>query len=383
MIKTRLKYCVYDPDRFGNDRYYIRKPGHKKVRIRETFEDGQGNITEAFFAAYRAALAAMDAVPLAKKEPLREDTFEWLVNQYYRSAKFQKLGKSTQREKRSVLDRYCETAGARPYKAMQKDDVEKSQAKRKDTPGAADNLVKVLRAMFNWAMHDVKPPLMTHNPAVGISKVNTESEGFYTWTPADVEQYREHYPLGTTARLALEIMLNIGARISDAAKLGPPHQTGVWLRFTAEKNKVRKPKRIEVKMLPELRKAIETTKIGTFTFLITDYGLPFTKAGLGGRMRDWCDAAGLPECTSHGLRKAAAVEHAENMSTAPEMCALFGWDKLETAEVYIRKAREKTMAGNAIERLEERRKSKSVPLFEDENASETITEENDGKSRPR
>ena len=39
MIKTRLKYCIFDPDPNGNDRYYVRKPGHRKIRIKETFKD--------------------------------------------------------------------------------------------------------------------------------------------------------------------------------------------------------------------------------------------------------------------------------------------------------------------------------------------------------
>jgi hypothetical protein len=44
-------YLISDTDRHGNVRLYVRKPGCTKVRIRE--EPG----TEAFFAAYTAALA--------------------------------------------------------------------------------------------------------------------------------------------------------------------------------------------------------------------------------------------------------------------------------------------------------------------------------------
>jgi hypothetical protein len=51
------------------------------------------------------------------------------------------------------------------------------------------------------------------------------------------------------------------------------------------------------------------------------------------KMNDWFDAAGLPHCSSHGLRKAAAVIPAENGATAPELCAIFGWSELETAEI--------------------------------------------------
>jgi hypothetical protein len=46
--------------------------------------------------------------------------------------------------------------------------------------------------------------------------------------------------------------------------------------------------------------------------LVKDLGLAFTINGLGNKVRDWCDAAGLPQCSSHGLRKAAAVILAEN-----------------------------------------------------------------------
>lgn len=376
MIKTRLKYCVYDPDPRGNDRYYVRRPGHKKIRIKERFEDGQGNITEAFMKAYFAALASMTETAVVKKERPREDTFEWLVNRYYRSAAFLKLGKTTQREKRSILDRYCETAGKRPFRAMKKEDVEKSQAKRAGTPGAADNLVKVLRTLFNWAISE---KLMTHNPAVAISKIN-KSEGFHTWTEAEVEQYRRTHALGTMARLALEIMVNIGARISDAALLGPPHDIGGVLSFIQQKNRHRKPKRVEVKMFSALSDALAVTKTGAFTYLLTEYGQPFTKAGLGNKMRDWCEAAGLPHCSSHGLRKRAAVEHAEGGSSAMEMCAVFGWDKLETAETYIRAAQQRAMSNNAISRIEEQRRLKNVSLSGVSDRTETKNGKSDGKS---
>jgi hypothetical protein len=56
MIKTRLTYCVYDPDHRGNARYYVRKPGHKKIRIREKFEDRDGRITPEFMKAYFEAM---------------------------------------------------------------------------------------------------------------------------------------------------------------------------------------------------------------------------------------------------------------------------------------------------------------------------------------
>lgn len=46
-------------------------------------------------------------------------------------------------------------------------------------------------------------------------------------------------------------------------------------------------------------------------FLLTDTGAPFSRKGFGNKMRQWCDEAGLPACSAHGLRKAAARRFAE------------------------------------------------------------------------
>lgn len=382
MIKTRLRYCVYDPDPRGNARYYVRKKGHKKVRIHEKFDDDRGNITKAFMNAYWAALASIDNSEPSEQRGPRQDTFDWLVEQYFRSNEFKLLEFATQSDKRSVLARFCETAGSLPYKKLRQQDVMNSQLKRKATPGAADKLVKVLRALFNWAMKQ-NPPLATANPATGIKKLNAASEGFHTWTPNEIDKYRRHHPLGTTARLALEIMLNVGARVSDAAYIGRQHESGGELRFTARKNRKRKPTVIEVPMMADLVDALAQTKTGDFTYLVTEFGRPFTVNGLGNHMREWCNAAGLPQCSSHGLRKAAAVIFAESGASAPEMCAVFGWSKLETAETYIRKAQRRKMANNAYARLADYQRPKSVSLSRTKKENETNQGKKHGKSNTK
>ena len=49
-------------------------------------------------------------------------------------------------------------------------------------------------------------------------------------------------------------------------------------------------------------------ELGAATFLVTDHGKPFASAkSFGNKVWDWCDQAGLPHCTAHGLRKAGAT----------------------------------------------------------------------------
>lgn len=363
MIKTRLRYCVFDPDPNGNPRYYVRRPGHPKIRIKESFEDREGKITPAFMKAYFDALAALEGKKESPAKPPREKTFNWLVDQYFRSPEFGRFDPLTQADKRGVLNRYCATAGDLPFSELRKKDVERSRDKRGATPGAADKLVKYLRAMFKWA---IDKEHVSINPAVGISKIN-ESEGWHTWKIEEVKQYRDYYPIGTKARLALEIMLTVGARRSDACRIGRQHETdgGQWLTFVAWKgrNKIKTRKTISARVTPELRKALAATPVGETIYLLNDQNKAFTIAGFGNKMRDWCDAAGLPQCSAHGLRKASAVEMAESGATAPELCALFGWSKLETAEIYLRAARGRVMVENAFTRLDEFRNRKSVSVL--------------------
>jgi integrase len=201
------------------------------------------------------------------------------VDQYYRSNKFKGFDPATQADKRSVLNRFCQNVGELPYAALRKKDIEASQDRRRAIPAAADKLVKYLRALFVWA---IKEGHATFNPADGIERIH-ETIGWHTWSSEDVEQYRLHYALETKAQLSLEIFLNVGARISDAAWLGRQHEANGRLRFVAHKgrgkNKTRRT--IDIPVSPELRIALSTMPSGEM--IVTDAGRPFTTMGLGNR----------------------------------------------------------------------------------------------------
>lgn len=383
-MKTKLRHVVHDPDKRGNDRYYFRIKGRHKIRIRETFKDADGNITREFMAAYWAALTILksDEEPKKAQTP-REETFNWLFDKYYSSAAFKKFEADTQRDKRSVLGRFAEKAGELPYKKYRKEDMEKSQQARKDTPGAADKLVKVLRAVFNWAKNQ-KPALATHNPADGVAPINMRKGGFHTWEPNEIDQFRAHWAVGTIPRLAMEVMINIGARRSDAARIGPKNEfrrAGErWTRFTVYKGRNRYPVEMEARLTPELIEALEKTETGSDAYVTSSRGTPYTIESFGNAFSRWCGEADLPHCSSHGLRKAASVAYAESGATAPELCALFGWSNLKTAQIYIEKAEKRRMQANAFERKAAYEKRSSVPLFEPKKANETNEDKSDGKS---
>jgi len=76
-------------------------------------------------------------------------------------------------------------------------------------------------------------------------------------------------------------------------------------------------------------------------FLRNAKGKPFSREAFKDRFRVWCDQAGLPHCTSHGIRKAAASWWASQPGvTAIDLMDHFGFS-LRIAETYIKKRNQK------------------------------------------
>jgi integrase/recombinase XerD len=93
--------------------------------------------------------------------------------------------------------------------------------------------------------------------------------------------------------------------------------------------------------------------------LATARARPFTPSGFGNKFRDWCDQAGLPHCSAHGLRKATAARLAKRGATAHEIMAITGHCSLEEVERYTRAARQSKLADAAMKKF--KRRTKTVP----------------------
>ena len=65
-----------------------------------------------------------------------------------------------------------------------------------------------------------------------------------------------------------------------------------------------------------------------------------------------CDAAGLPQCSAHGLRKEAAAKLSELGCTAHEIMAITGHESIQEVERYTKAAEQKKLAKNAMVKLQ-------------------------------
>lgn len=346
-MDVSFRYVFEDVDRHGNVRvYFWRRPG-KKVRIHEPLG------SEAFARRYRELIDNAEPIPATENKPA-PGTFGWLVNRYLHSPALAAMDDSTRRNRRQTLLSCCNEPIAPgdsvafvgfPLERMTIKHLRILRDRKADTPGAAMNRVKALRALFSWSTaHETT----STNPARDLERPKLHSRGAVTWTMEDVKRFEDRHAVGTMARLALAILLYTGMRRSDAAQLGRQHIKDGWISKPQYKNRARKPKRIEIPLLQPLAEVIAATPSGHLTLLQTSQGNPFTIAGFGNWFRDRCREAGLDGLSAHGLRKAGATSAAERGATAHQLMAIFNWDSLSEAELYTKAAERKRMASDAM-----------------------------------
>jgi integrase len=196
------------------------------------------------------------------------------------------------------------------------------------------------------------------------AKPAIKSMGHMTWGDEQIAQYRNAHPIGTIARLGIELLLNVAARRGDAHQLGQQHFKAGKICWRPGKTLRSTGKVLSIAILPELRRAIDALpRNDSLTFLVNDYGKPFkSAAAFGNKFADWCVDAGLKSVLcpdgrtrnyrAHGLRKAACKALAHAGCTAPEIMAVSGHSTLAQVQIYIDEMERDRMADAAIQKLE-------------------------------
>lgn len=323
-MRRRLpKYVIEDVDRHGKIRVYFRRAGQRKVLL-----TGIPWTTE-FMDQYAAAMKGSGPVdpPGRRIATSLPNTWRWLVEGYFQSADYRRLDPTTRAARRRTLEATCQEPiykGAQllmsemPLAKFGKAAVVALRDRKLETPTAANATVKAIRAVFAWAIETETAGIKV-NPGEQVKYFKVSTEGHHTWTIDEVRQYEARHPIGTNARLALALLLYTGVRRSDVIRLGRQLINQGWLKFTTHKGREKHPIVVEIPILPALANVIDQTQTGHLTFLITHHGKPYTAGGFSTRMRDWCNEAGLPHCSAHGLRKAGATIAADNGATTKQL----------------------------------------------------------------
>jgi integrase/recombinase XerD len=369
MAEIKLDFVNSYIDRHGKPRHQFRRKGHKKVTIK-----GRPGSPE-FMAHYHELIEKTGGSPTIEigANRTKSGSVNALGVALYKHDVFTKgLAKETQRPWRRIIDHFREfkTPNGRVYGENTIATIQKKNIVaflEGKTANAKKNSLKAIRFLIRFAISQGE---LTHDPTEDIEVLKADgpkSSGHMTWLEPQIAQYRRRHTLGTVARLALELLLNIAARRHDAHLIGQQHIREGKLCWRPHKTLRTTGKQLSIRIIPSLQEALdampgEARADGVLAFLVNDYGNAFASAAaFGNKFADWCTAAGLKPVLcddgrtrnyrAHGLRKAALRALAHAGATGVELMAVSGHSSLDQVQVYIDEVEQELAADAAMTKL--------------------------------
>lgn len=205
-------------------------------------------------AAYQAALAKSASLEIGAGR-FRPKSIDELIASYLKNDAFTKaLAPETQRMRRNILDRFRTNHGAKLVATIEPRHIVGILEKKK--PYAQKNWLKTIRGLMLFA---IKENFRVDDPTARVSaaKPPVKSKGHMTWGDAQIAAYRERHPIGSTARLAIELLLNVAAWRGDAHKLGVQHIKQGKLEWRPHKTIRSTGRELSIRILPELQCALD------------------------------------------------------------------------------------------------------------------------------
>lgn len=205
--------------------------------------------------------------------------------------------------------------------------------------------VRALRALFSWANeaeeNDGQPDDWSQETQVSVK-----------WAPHLDRQGNSEVLRAAPAKVASASRARFAALYDRPPPGWRQHIRDGRVRFRQAKNEHRNPIDIHIPLHPALAESVAAAKVSTnMTFLLTEFGKPFTANGFGNKFKDWCRQADLPHCSAHDVREATSTALAESGATPHQIMAITGHQSLEEVERYTKAANRKKNAGAARAKL--------------------------------
>jgi integrase len=320
-------------DRNGKARFYFRRPGFKRLPLPGLPWSPQ------FMEAYEAALSGQTLqIGASRTKP---GTVSAAIIGYYYDQSFLALAPSTQRSLRNILERFRAEHGDKRIALLQRQHIITLLRSKKRF--AARDWLKAIRALMKYA---IEIGLRADNPATDVKLPNQKTDGYHSWTDAEIEQFEAHHGPSTKARLALNLLLYTGQRRGDVIRMGRQHIRDGVVHVRQQKTGIK----LAIPIHATLAAIIAETPTDHLTLLTTKTGKPFSAAGFGNWFRDRCNEAGLAHCAAHGLRKAAARRLAEAGCTMHEIASITGHASLSEIQRYTKAADQARLARAAMDK---------------------------------
>ena len=330
-------------DRHGKPRFYLRRAGFKKIPL-----PGLPWSPE-FMAAYEQALGSAQPVQ-AGNARVKPGTLRALAVSYFASLAFRTKKPGTQHAYRYIIERLCVEHGDKRPALLRREHVVKLITAHAEKPGMAYAVRRSLRALMQ---HAVEIGMRADDPTLGVRAIPIKTDGYHSWTEAEIAQFEARHPIGSRARLAFALLLYTGQRRSDVVPMGRQHVTDGQIVVRQQKT----GRTVWIPIHETLASIIAETPTSNLTFVVTEHGKPYTTGSFGGWFRDQCRMAGLDGCSAHGLRKAAARRLAEAGCSAHEIASITGHASLREIARYTEAADRRRLAVSAMAKIKIRTSS--------------------------
>lgn len=221
-------------------------------------------------------------------------------------------------------------------------------------PEAGNSVVRVIRAVFEWAKEYQSGLVGGRNPARQVKLYPSSTGGWRTWGPEQCAAFEARHAPGTKARLVYDLAIFTGQRLADVARLGPSmidldRKGRERMTFVQTKNRNSNPVTAYVPVVPELHAALSAARasgvLGNDSFICTSAGGKYNEQSLGNFFRRCCKEAGLSGYSMHGLRKTGVVNLIRANCTVFEIMSITGHRSRKEIERYGREF----MRGTAME----------------------------------
>jgi len=315
--------------RTGETYWYLRRKGQPLVRMPDLPHDHPD-----FIAAYQAARSNDE--PAALRLPL--GSIAGLIEAAGRSDRFAARSAVYRATLRRHFDAIRSEVGNAPAKGLRDRHI-------KANLGKAKSPTDRLKAWRFLGAFGTDAGLLSADPSQGVAApAKARSDGHPPWTLDEIDTYRARWKIGTSKRLAFELLLWGGMRIGDAVNIGPGmvDRSGV---LVFRQSKTGDPAYVPWSCaLPDyaagmeadrdqLHAAIAAAPSRHMTFLATAGGAPRSSKALGTMIRTSARDAGI-EKSAHGLRKSRAVLLADAGGTPHQIGAWTGHKSLKEIEHY-------------------------------------------------
>lgn len=276
-------------------------------------------------------------------------TLDGLIRSYEKSPEFRGLSHASKISYTRYLGRASkllrsDSRGSPAAKSIERKDILALRDALADTPGAANQAVRAMGALFAWGCENEK---VRENPAKGIKKFSAKPH--LEWPDALLEEALADPQVG----MPVALLFFTGQRIDDAVKMN-------WADIRAGEIRVynqKKDKHLWVAILPELAERLDRGEKTATTILTNANGRPWTQSGLRQKLQDWAKERGR-KVVPHGLRKNAVNALFEAGCTAAEVSGITD-QSIGMLEHYAKGVNKLALGRAAVVKLDAHRKARN------------------------